>query len=80
MTDDSKLNKLFNAYDKAHWLLVNERDRRFPVGTLVRSRLNPDMVTEVADGSLYADQVNTAYGHMSWRYLDRASQQGKDGQ
>lgn len=70
---DKEISKLFHAYDKAEWALIKRRDELFPPGTKIVSRLNPDMVTEVTDGSLYPHQVNTRYGHMSWRFFDKVS-------
>lgn len=65
------INKLFHAYDRAEAALTIARDQEFPPGTKVRSRIDPDHVTEVTTGSLYAHQVNTVYGHMSWRWLEK---------
>lgn len=68
------LDKLFHAYDKAEHDLIKIRDEEFPVGTRVKSRIDPDMEATVCDGSLYAHQINTEWGHMSWRYLDNIEQ------
>lgn len=67
-----KVSNAFAEYDAAYFTLVRLRSTLFPPGTKVRSRIDPDHTTIVTEGSLYADQVNTAYGHMSWRYLERA--------
>lgn len=67
-----KLNKLFRDYDNAYFGLIGMREHSFPVGTRVKSRMDPNFTITVTEGSLYADQVNTNFGHMSWRYLEKA--------
>ncbi len=56
--------QLFHAYDKAEYALARRRDKEFPEGTKV---IFAGMEAEVVGGSLYADQILTNYGHMSWR-------------
>lgn len=69
-----ELDKLFRAYDKAEYALIKARDELFPVWTKARSPINPDMVVTVRDGSFFAHQVNTDWGHMSWRYLEKVEE------
>jgi len=69
--DQRQINKLFRAYDKAESALIQMRDELFPPGTRVRSQIDRQHITVVTDGSLYPHQVNTLWGHMSWRYLDK---------
>lgn len=57
------LGKLFRAYDKAEHELIKRRDEEFPEGTKV---MFAGMQTEVIPGSLYADQINTKFGHLGW--------------
>lgn len=67
-----ELKKLFREHDKAAYALAKKRDELFPPGTHVRSKQSPSyMTTKVSSGSLYPDQVNTTFGHMSWRYLEK---------
>lgn len=61
--------KLFNAYYRAEANLENARDKEFPVGTKVYHSITGSMAT-VKGGSLYAHQVNTDIGHMSWTWLE----------
>lgn len=64
-TKPCTLGKLFRAYDKAEHDLIVRRDEEFPIGTIV---MFAGMKTEVIAGSLYPDQINTKFGHMSWRW------------
>lgn len=75
MAKPCTLGKLFSAYEKAEYELIKRRNEEFPPGTMVKSRIHPDMIVEVKDGSLYPDQVNTDWGHMNWRYLEKVSDQ-----
>jgi hypothetical protein len=68
--EQKEIDKLFRAYDKARAALCVKRDELFPVGTLVRRQYSKSTVP-VISGSLYAHQIVTDYGHMSWRYLER---------
>lgn len=71
---NNDIDKLHHAYDKAWHAMVKKRDEVYTPGTIVKSRINPEFTVKVIEGSLYADQVNTTYGHMSWRYLDKTEQ------
>lgn len=73
--EQKELDKLHNAYNKAEYALIKKRDELFPVGTVVYSRLQPDLKATVQDGSLYADQVNTNIGHMSWWFLEKTGEE-----
>lgn len=66
-----EIDQLFHTYDDAEYALIKKRDEMFPVGCVIRSRINPEFDAVVKDGSLYANQVNTNQGHMSWRYLEK---------
>lgn len=65
-----KIYNLFGAYDRAAFNLIQRRNRDFPAGTKVLSRISNTQAT-VINGSLYPDQVNTDRGHMGWRSLEK---------
>jgi hypothetical protein len=69
---DKQTMKLFGDYDFAWFKLAQARHRLFPPGTKVKCKLT-GRTAIVTEGSLYADQVNTASGHMSWRYLEETN-------
>lgn len=64
--------KLEHIYHKAEHLLVQERDKLFPIGSVVRCTIS-SLTGKVKSGSLYADQVYTTFGHSSPRYLELIS-------
>lgn len=72
-TKPCTLSKLFRAYDKAEYELVKRREEEFPAGTKV---VFLNIEAEVIDGSLYPHQINTKFGHMSWRNAKKISQSG----
>lgn len=68
--DKKEIQKLFRNYNKAEAALIDMRDKLFPAGTKVRSRINPEYIATVRNGSLYPHQINTDWGHMSWQCLE----------
>lgn len=64
-----ELRKLERAYDKAEGKLVTLRNELYPVGTKGLCKTTGFKVT-VRPGSLYADQLYTDSGHMSWRNFE----------
>jgi len=77
---DEKMKKtirqLHGQYHKAYANMTALRDLLFPVGMMV---YNPmiDQHAIIKSGSLYADQVNTHIGHMSWYDLQKPTPKEK---
>ena len=63
------LSKLSAKYHRASAELAAERNRVFPYGARVRSKLT-GLTATVISGSLYPDQVNTTIGHLNPHFLE----------
>ena len=70
----TELQKLTAQYWKVAGELMIERDKLFPIGSKVRSKISGRTAT-VIEGSLYPDQVNTTMGHNSPQSLEVINEQ-----
>jgi hypothetical protein len=63
------LSKLLAKYHRASAELAAERNKCFPAGARVRSKLT-GLTATVITGSIYPDQVRTTIGHLNPHFLE----------
>lgn len=64
------LRQLHNDYCQAEGLLRKEVNALYPINTVGRCNVT-GLSCRVTGNSLYADQINTTLGHMSWHNFEK---------